>query len=188
MWKQGKVLMTKASTHSLETISKLLDLSPRRVQQLSKEGVIPKAERGRYQLVPAVRGYINYLRERTLNPNVISFEEVRAKKLSAEAELTVIELREKKGELVQLQEVVESWVEIIGACKTRMLSIPAKLAPIVAVENTPAICKDLIDEQINEALSELAQWVNNEYTSQDADAQRIDGVETTAETDCEPMG
>jgi hypothetical protein len=36
-------------------IARLLDLSERRVQQLSREGVIPKAERGQYDLVGAVR-------------------------------------------------------------------------------------------------------------------------------------
>lgn len=40
----------------LAVIAKLLDLTERRVQQLSREGVIPKAERGRYDLVGAVKG------------------------------------------------------------------------------------------------------------------------------------
>jgi hypothetical protein len=43
-------------------IARLLDLSERRVQQPSGEGVIPKAERGHYDLVGAVRGYLVYLR------------------------------------------------------------------------------------------------------------------------------
>lgn len=180
--------MANPATHSLATIAKLLDLSARRVQQLSKEGVIPKAERGRYELVPAVRGYINYLRERSLNPNVVSFEEVRAKKLSAEAELTVIELQEKKGELVRTEDVIESWMEIIGACKSRMLSIPAKLAPIVAVESMPAVCKTIIEEQIDEALFELSEWVRDEIRDEEPDGDSLGGVEATAETDSEPMG
>ena len=40
--------MIAPATHPIGTISKLLDLSERRVQQLSREGVIPKAERGHY--------------------------------------------------------------------------------------------------------------------------------------------
>ena len=44
-------------------IARLLDLSERRIQQLSREGVIPKADRGQYDLVGAVRGYVAYLRD-----------------------------------------------------------------------------------------------------------------------------
>ena len=55
-----------AQTYPIAVISKLLDLSPRRVYQLANEGVIPRAEKGRYELVPAVRGYIRYLRDRAI--------------------------------------------------------------------------------------------------------------------------
>lgn len=44
---------TAAPTYPVATIAKLLLLSDRRVQQLTKEGVIPKEERGRYELAPA---------------------------------------------------------------------------------------------------------------------------------------
>ena len=57
-------------TFPLDTISKLLDLTPQRVTQLVNEGVIPRKERGRYELVPVVRGYIKYLRERGLRADV----------------------------------------------------------------------------------------------------------------------
>jgi hypothetical protein len=48
----------------IAVIARLLDLSERRVQQLSRDGVIPKAERGQYDLVGAVRGYVVYGRPR----------------------------------------------------------------------------------------------------------------------------
>ena len=32
------------------------------MQQLTKDGVIPKSSRGKYELVPTVKGYINYLK------------------------------------------------------------------------------------------------------------------------------
>jgi len=46
------------ATQPIGVIAKLLDLSERRVQQLSREGVIPKAERGQYDLIGSVRGYV----------------------------------------------------------------------------------------------------------------------------------
>ena len=182
--------MTSPETHSLETICKLLDLSPRRVQQLSKEGVIPKAERGQYELLPAVRGYIRYLKERSINPGVVSFDEVRARKTAAEAELVEIELKEKRGNLISVDDVVATWVELIGACKSRMLSMPAKLAPVVAVEDNPSICKQIIEDQVLEALQELSGWIDEHAFAADteADDDSSGSVEAAADADSESMG
>ena len=55
-----------AATQPIGVIARLLDLSERRVQQLSREGVIPKAERGQYDLIGSVRGYVRYLRDQAL--------------------------------------------------------------------------------------------------------------------------
>jgi len=52
-----------SNAQPIVVIARLLDLSERRIQQLSREGVIPKAERGQYDLVGAVRGYVAYLRD-----------------------------------------------------------------------------------------------------------------------------
>ncbi len=52
-----------ANAQPVAVIARPLDLTERRVRQLSAEGVIPKAARGRYELVGAVQGYVRYLRE-----------------------------------------------------------------------------------------------------------------------------
>ncbi len=43
--------MAADATYPVETIAELPDLTPRRVYQLTTEGIIPKASRGRYELV-----------------------------------------------------------------------------------------------------------------------------------------
>jgi phage terminase Nu1 subunit (DNA packaging protein) len=55
-----------SATQPIGVIARLLDLSERRVQQLSREGVIPRAERGQYDLIGSVRGYVRYLRDQAL--------------------------------------------------------------------------------------------------------------------------
>ncbi len=181
--------MADPATHSVDVIARLLDLTTRRVQQLSNEGVIPKAERGRYELVPAVRGYIAYLKERSINPGVVSFDEVRARKIAAEAEMAEIELREKKGQLIPASEVVASWGEIVGACRSKLLAVPAKIAPVVAVEDNPAVCKQIVEEQIGEALYELAKFVSEtSETDVDIDIPDSGDAEATSSLDSERLG
>lgn len=65
----------------VDVIARVLDLTPRRVQQLVDEGWIPKAKHGQYPLVPSVRGYLRYLKSgRTLKE-----ERLRITQLKREA-------------------------------------------------------------------------------------------------------
>src|SRR3972149_9929233 len=92
-----------AQTYPVAVISKLLDLTPRRVQHLANEGVIPKAEKGRYELVPAVRGYIRYLRDRAIGADALPDESARASRarlLKAQAEAQEMENAKVRGELL----------------------------------------------------------------------------------------
>ena len=45
-------------------LSKIFNITDRRVQQLASDGIIPKAERGQYPFIEAVQGYIKFLQER----------------------------------------------------------------------------------------------------------------------------
>jgi len=48
---------------SPNAIAKLLDMTPRRVQQLVKEGILPKPiARGQYEIIPCVVAYIKHLK------------------------------------------------------------------------------------------------------------------------------
>jgi hypothetical protein len=71
--------MTAKATYPVNVIAKLLDLTPRRVQHLANEGVIPRAEKGRYELVSAVRGYIRYLRDRAMGKDGAVIPDIAAR-------------------------------------------------------------------------------------------------------------
>lgn len=59
--------MHKDANLPLSTLAKLLDLTPRRVQQLTKSGVLKTEARARYS-PSAVAAYVKYLRERISDP------------------------------------------------------------------------------------------------------------------------
>src|SRR4030067_1573387 len=105
-----------AQTYPVAVISKLLDLTPRRVQHLANEGVIPRAERGRYELVPAVRGYIRYLRDRSIGRDGEVSSDVaseRARLTREQADRGAMENAKARGELIPAPLVQES---VEGAC------------------------------------------------------------------------
>ena len=87
-----------SATQPIGVIARLLDLSERRVQQLSREGVIPKAERGQYDLIGSVRGYVRYLRDQALKAQAGApdYAAERARFIRARADLAEMEAEEDK--------------------------------------------------------------------------------------------
>jgi phage terminase Nu1 subunit (DNA packaging protein) len=87
------------ASQPIAVISKLLDLSERRVQQLSREGVIPKAMRGQYDLIGSVRGYVRYLREqaKSAQAGAPDYAAERARFIRARADLAEIDVEAWAG-------------------------------------------------------------------------------------------
>jgi hypothetical protein len=63
-------VMPAAPNLTTRELARLLDVSPRRIQHLSRAGIVTRAKdvdgtplMGRYVLLDSVRGYITYLRE-----------------------------------------------------------------------------------------------------------------------------
>jgi len=142
-----------ATSFNIEAISKLLKLSERRIQQLAKDNIIPKAERGKYDLVSSVHGYIDFLKAKAGGD--FTAEEVlknKNKLLKAKAE---IEKQKATGELIPKEEVKRTWLELVHKIKQKLLSIPNKVAPvIVTVKNINEI-KLILQDKLYEALYEI---------------------------------
>ena len=100
-------------TYPVNVIAKLLKLTERRVQQLSKEGVIPKAEHGRYELAPAVQGYIGYLQERVAprreddDPARVDYHAEKARLTKWQADMAEMEAAKMRGALVDADQMNE---------------------------------------------------------------------------------
>ena len=173
-------------TYPVTTIAKLLLISDRRVQQLSKEGVIPKTDHGRYELAPAVQGYVRYLQERSLGrPNAPEdYHTEKARLVRLQADKAEIELKELNGQLVRADDVEAEWTDMLSAMKSRLMAIPSKAAPIVAAEDNPAQVIDVIEDLVREALQELSDYANGQRDTDEGDASPT----TTTEADGEPVG
>ncbi len=146
-----------ATSFNIQAIAKLLKLSERRIQQLAKDNIIPKAERGKYDLVSSVHGYIDFLKAKAGGD--FTAEEVlknKNKLLKAKAEIAEIEKMKATGELIPKEEVKSTWLQLVNKVKQKLLSIPNKVAPVVvSVKNTNEI-KLILQDKIYEALYEIS--------------------------------
>src|SRR3990172_6165652 len=153
--------MTAKATYPVNVIAKLLDLSIRRVYQLTNEGVIPKAEKGRYELVPAVQGYIRYLRDRAIGADALPDESARASRarlLKAQAEAQEMENAKVRGELLPRDPLEQAISAAFGVVRNRILAIDKKLPMRVLGCNSLREIEAISSEMHNEALQELANF------------------------------
>jgi len=146
-----------AATQSLAVIAKLLDLSERRVQQLSREGVIPKATRGQYDLVGSVRGYVRYLRDQAVSAQAGApdYAAERARYIRARADLVEMEANQRRGALIAADDVEGAWIKVLALLRTRVLALPDRLAPQVHSVSSLAETRNLLSVNLREALEDL---------------------------------
>lgn len=148
-----------SSAQPIAVIAKLLDLSERRVQQLGREGVIPKATRGQYDLIGSVRGYIRYLRDQVAKAQAGApdYAAERARFIRARADLAEMEAAQRRGAVIAAEDVEAAWIAVLALLRTRLLALPDRLAPQLHAEDGPAGVRDGLRGAIREALEELAE-------------------------------
>lgn len=148
-----------SASQPIGVIAKLLDLSERRVQQLSREGVIPKANRGQYDLIGSVRGYVRYLRDQALKAQARApdYAAERARFIRARADLAEMEAEEKRRSLIAADEIEAAWIAVLALLRTRLLGLPDRLAPQVFDQSTIGDTRTLIRSAIREVLDDLAE-------------------------------
>ncbi|MEN8709256.1 MAG: hypothetical protein ABF310_04490 [Paracoccaceae bacterium] len=152
--------MAAPQTFPLDTICKLLDLTPQRINQLVNEGVIPRKERGRYELVPVVRAYVRYLRDRAVKGDVATGDDYathRARLTKAKADMAEMEREQMAARLLPASDVEKAWCDVVANMRTKILAIPTNAAADTQAASNLAEAKQVLKERVNDALSELAE-------------------------------
>ena len=137
-----------------KTIAALFDMTPRRVQQLTKDGVIAAVKEGnanRYDLLPTIQRYIRYLTAKANGREPSKKDsEIEGRRLEAEADLkrskadmAALQLKELEGTMHRSEDVVavqssDGTVEIIRAEANRRDSKPPTPAAAPAVRHPAA--------------------------------------------------
>lgn len=152
--------MAAPSTFPLDTMCKLLDLTPQRINQLVNMGVIPRKERGRYELVPVVRSYVRYLRERAIKGDVQGGDDYarhRARLTKAKADMAEMEREQMAARLLPYNDVEKAWCDVVANMRSKMLAIPTNAAADTQAASTLIEAKQILKERVNDALQELAE-------------------------------
>lgn len=81
----------------------------------------------------------------------------RARREAALASLRELDLAKQRGELVPVADVENEWCRICATVRNRILLLPDKLAPRVAVLSDVLECREAIRREIYEALTALSE-------------------------------
>lgn len=139
--------------YTVKVLAVWLDLTEKRVKQLTKEGILEEKRPGLYELRPNV---VRYIRYKTGGANDLNTE--RALLVKAKREMADLDLKLRKGELHRAQDIELAMTNIFVNFKTRLLSLPGKLAPELANIRQKEEIFDRLTQVVNEALDEMADY------------------------------
>ena len=131
-----------SSLYKTEIIAKLFGVGPRRIQQMTKEGVLPAVEtpKGRrYDLVPTIQTYVKYLSDKANGKNRSEREVgLREQKIKAEISLkeSQSELHRLKtdiaaGKSIAVNDVISDYERFFVTFKKFAMSLPARLTGLI---------------------------------------------------------
>jgi phage terminase Nu1 subunit (DNA packaging protein) len=153
----------KVKLLSTEELAQFVGVDPRRIQQLTKEGVIKKElgdkKTAKYDFVRNVHSLLQYYRQKSDSRGSRDSEGMKSAKerhAVAKAHLEELKLAQLEGDLHKAEDIER----LIGAVLTRLrinlLAIPMGLAPVLRdMDDTMEIAEKL-DERIRRAMNEVA--------------------------------
>lgn len=148
---------------NVDKVAEALNLKPRRVQYLVKEG-LPTEGRGQYDPVKCMWWYIRYLQVKLKEKSVPTAEggysgerEERVRRLRADSEMKELNLAERRKKLVAIKDMERAITELVLTAKARMLAIPPRLADELMGVTSRVMLQALIEKAINEALVQLSK-------------------------------
>lgn len=159
----------KQNLQSTDIIAKLFDLDVRRVQQLAKEGILPAASQRPYKfdLLPTVKSYIRYLRDRANGKEAKTADTVKAEadKLRAEADLkqskakiAELQLKELEGKMHRSEDVEALTNDLVYTARSMIMALPGRLAMDVVQAGSANEASALIRTECYKILDELAGY------------------------------
>ena len=175
----AKVTDIDSLTVSAAVLGNIFGVTDRRIRQMAEEGIIVRAAKGRYNLVESLKNYILSLKLAVDsndgdNPDgELNFEEEKALHERVKRHISEMKLQTMKGELHKADDVRHVMTDMLSSFKTRMMNIPAKVAPVLEDRDAGYI-KERLTSEVTEALNELkdynpADFYSDEYVEGEDD-------------------
>lgn len=153
-----------------DILAQLFGVTTRRIQQLTKEGVIVSTKvkgANRYDLMTTIQRYIKYLGDKANNRESKSSQviEIEVRKMKAEADLkeskasiAALELNEIEGKMHRSEDVEAMTTDLVFAIRSMIMALPGRLAIDVANITTAAEASERIKQECHGILNDLSNY------------------------------
>lgn len=155
---------------TVDDVARHLGMSHKNANELINKGVIARKSRGAYDLDEARSQYIQHVREIAAGRErrgELDLQEERARLAKEQADAKEMENDVLRGSLVAIEDVAVSIEKQLTRVRTRLLSVPTKVAPEAHASPTVKEVQRLMEDAIIEALNELVGY-NKEEAASDA--------------------
>lgn len=162
-----------AITVNSATLEQIIQVSDRRIRQLAEENIIIRVAKGRYRLAESITNYILTLKVALQAGNAqtqdgdIDLEEEKAIHERVKRQISELKLQTMRGELHKSEDVERVMTDMLVSIKTKLLSMPSKLAPVLVSRNDIDFVKKTINSEVLEILNELKDYNPKEFYSDD---------------------
>ena len=152
-----------------KTINKAeaLGISERHVLRLTKLGILPASDNPK----EITLAYIRYLKESKGGKTDLIEERIRLTR--AQADQKEWDLKTAQGEYVHVDTAMQLWGQVAQGIRSKLLSIPSKLAPLVIGCNGLSEIKEIAEKQIHEVMEEVSNPDLKKYSK----SHRSDSVD-----------
>lgn len=184
----AKTKVDERTIVNTKALAKMFNMTERNVRNLVAEDIIGRVGHGRYDLIDSVSRYITFLKMASDGLDDATVEESleyekwlheKAKREKAEIELAHI-----KKEMHKSDEVEKVLNHMVMAFRSKMLSLPSKVALQLTTMNDANQIEDLLERDVHQALKELSEYDPSMFFAEDIDMEEIeivgegDGTET----------
>lgn len=177
-------------TVSSRVLGEIAGIGERQVRNLADEGIFVRNSHGRYLLMKSLKNYILNLKVAKAGEKVASdfekgeldLEHEKARHEHLKAMITEIRLQLIKGQVHKSEDVGAVITNMFTKFRSKMMAVPYKLAPKLEGKNRTETA-GILKEEINFALSELADYNPSDYYPPEYIDTSEDSLFNTTETE-----
>jgi len=171
-------MQVKGKIYTRKVIAQVLNLSEKRIKQLTEDGIIEEYSDGHYKLLPAVQGYVEYLKSQlSSDGQATDLTREKAQLTRLKREDAELDLQLKRNELHHSADVEFIMTNMLIAFKAKMEVFPYKVLPAILNmpdgEDKKDYLVEALKDAVEEALNELSDY-DPEYFDEDAYLSKLE--------------
>lgn len=179
--KDSKKIENKISDTTEVSVSELaavLGLSANRIYQMTTDGILQKTGRGRFLLADAVQRYVGFITKEPVTEDEQKMEKARrmaeVQLKASKAKIVGLEADELQGKMHRSEDVEAMTADLLYAVRGALIALPGRLAVDVAQAGTAAEASEVIRQEVNKVLTEIAQYKYDPLKYEERVRQRMD--------------